>query len=103
MFLENLQIAITKNKDNLTLKNLIELYGEDYIPPYFIQNYGGRIYPLSEFWKNKFVELDNYIGLKNQKIKNNSKNAPQGCSRTWLKNERKEDKRLLNQIFKDER
>lgn len=101
MFLENLQIAITENKDNLTLKELVELYGEDFIPPYFIQNYGGRIYPLSEFWKNKFIELDNFVGIKNQEIKNKSKGVSQGCSRTWRNNERKQDKRLFNQIFKN--
>lgn len=62
--LENLQIGIIENKDKLTLKELNELYGEDYIPPYFVVNGGGRIYPFSLFWTQKLIQLDSFIGVE---------------------------------------
>ena len=101
IYLENLQIAIKENSSKLTLKELNELYGKDYAPPYFVINGGGRIYPFSEFWKNKLIQLDALVGIELKQIKEKSKNVSQGCSRTWLNNERKSDKILLRQIFGD--
>lgn len=101
-YLENLQIGIRENKDKLTLKELNELYGEDYIPPYFVVNYGGRIYPFSEFWKQKLIQLDSFIGAERKKKEKEIRLYPQGCSRTWRNNQINHDKILLNQIFKEE-
>lgn len=100
MYLENLQIAITENKDKLTLKELVELYGEDYIPPYFVKNGGGRIYPFSEFWKNKLIQLDAFVAKEIEKIKEKSVGASQGCSRTWRNAQKRHDKIICSQIFK---
>lgn len=101
MYLENIQVSIEENKDKLTLKELIELYGNDYVPPYFVQNAGGRIYPFSYFWKEMLIRLDKTTGEYIQEQKERSKGVSQGCSRTWLNRERQEDKRLIEQIFKD--
>ena len=100
MYLENLQIGITENKDKLTLKELVELYGEDYIPPYFVKNGGGRIYPFSEFWKNKLIQLDAFVGKEIEKIHEKSKGVSQGCSRTWKNAQRRHDKIIGSQIFR---
>lgn len=99
MYLENLQIGIIENKDRLTLKELNELYGEDYIPPYFVINGGGRIYPFSEFWKNKLIQLDAFVCEEIKKIKEKSKRVSQGYSRTWKNAEKRHDKIICNQFF----
>lgn len=103
IYLENLQICIEENKDRLTLKELNDLYGEDYIPPYFVKNYGGRIYPFSEFWKQKLVMLDNFLGAKFAERKKEVSFYSQGSSRTWKNAERRHDKLISRQVFgKDE-
>lgn len=99
IYLENLQISIEENKDKLTLKELNELYGVDYIPPYFVQNYGGRIYPFSEFWKQKLILLDSFIGAENNEKKQNAGSYSQGISRTWKNNERRHDKLISHSVF----
>lgn len=99
MYLENLQVGIIENSDKLTLKELNELYGEDYIPPYFVMNGGGRIYPFSHFWKEKLIQLDKYVGSQIAKIKENSKGVSQGCSRTWRNAQKRHDKIICGQIF----
>ena len=101
IYLKNLHCSIQENKDNLTLKELNELYGENYIPPFFVQNYG-RIFPFSQFWVNKLIQLDAFVGEQRAKRKKETETWSQGCSRTWRNNERKYDKMLLNQIFKEE-
>lgn len=100
IFLENLQIAISENKSRLTMKELVELYGADFIPPYFIQNWGGRIIPCSEFWKNKFIELDKFTGKQVIEMK---KNLPlvNDSSKTWRNKDRKRDNLIFNTIFKE--
>ncbi|MCD7779847.1 MAG: hypothetical protein LUH05_04165 [Candidatus Gastranaerophilales bacterium] len=98
LMLENIAIEIRPNNDKLTLKELVELYGKDYIPPYFMQNYG-KIYPCSEFFKNKFIELDKSIGEKIKAIKEKSKNVPDDCSRSWKNKQKRYDKILTKQII----
>lgn len=71
IYLENLQIGICENMNKLTLKEINELYGEDYVPPYFVKNGGGRIYPFSEFWKQKLIQLDSFIGAEIEQRKRN--------------------------------
>ena len=100
MYLKNLQIGIIENKDRLTLKELNELYGKDYIPPYFVINGGGRIYPFSEFWKNTLIRLDAFVCEEIKKIGEKSKGVSQGCSRTWKNADKRRDKIIFNQIFK---
>ena len=103
IYLENLQIGIEENKDRLTLKELNDLYGEDYIPPYFVKNYGGRIYPFSEFWKQKLIMLDSFLGAELAERKKETSSYSQGCSRTWKNAERRHDKLIAHQVFgKDE-
>lgn len=99
MYLENLQIGIEENKDKLTLKELNDLYGEDYIPPYFVKNGGGRIYPFSHFWIQKLIQLDAFIGNKTKKTKEQTQCLPQGCSRTWRNAQKRHDKIISKQIF----
>lgn len=98
IFLKNLQIAISENKSGLTMKELVELYGADFTPPYFAQNWGGRIIPCSEYWKNKFIELDKFTG---KQINENKKNLPlkNDSSKTWKNKDRKRDKLIFNSIF----
>lgn len=99
IYLENLLIEIRKNKDKLTLKQLNELYGEDYIPPYFVRNSTGRIYPFSEFWKQKLIQLDTFIGTQIKEKQEETRLYPQGCSRTWRNNEKRDDKLIARAIF----
>ena len=99
IFLENLQIVISENKRKLTLKELVELYGSDFTPPYFIQNWGGRIIPCSEFWKHKFIELDKFLGAQLAEMR---KNIPirNDSSRTWRNKDRRKNKLIFNSVFK---
>ena len=101
IYLENLQISIQENKQKLTLNQLNELYGEDYIPPYFVQNYGGRIYPFSEFWVHKLIELDSYVGVQLERKKKENSGVSQGCSRTWKNKQKRHDKLIASQIFRE--
>lgn len=101
IYLENLQISIIDNKNKLTLKELNNLYGEDYTPPYFVQNYGGRIYPFSEFWKQKLIQLDSFVGMQIEQKKKENLGVSQGCSRTWKNNQKRHDKLILSQIFRE--
>lgn len=98
IFLENLQIAISQNKSKLSLKELVELYGENYTPPYFIQNWGGRIIPCSEYWKHKFIQLEDFINKQNEQRK---RNLPlmNDSSKTWRNKDRKKDKLIFNSVF----
>lgn len=98
ILLESLQIVISQNKSKLSLKDIVELYGEDYTPPYFIQNWGGRIIPCSEFWKHKFIELENFT---REQINEKKKNLPlrNDSSRTWRNKDRKKDKLIFDSIF----
>ena len=99
IFLENLQIVISKNKRKLTLKELVELYGSDFTPPYFIQNGGGRIIPCSEFWKHKFIELDKFLGAQLAEMRENIP-IRNDSSRTWRNKDRRKDKLIFNSVFK---
>lgn len=98
IFLENLQIVISQNKSKLTLKELVKLYGEDYTPPYFIQNWGGRIIPCSEFWKHKFIQFEDFLS---KQVNEKKKNLPliNDCSRTWRNKDRKKDKLIFDSVF----
>ena len=100
IYLGNLQISIQENKRKLTLNQLNELYGEDYIPPYFVQNYG-KIYPFSEFWKQKLIELDSYVGMQLEQKKKENSGIRQGCSRTWKNKQKRHDKLIASQIFRE--
>lgn len=101
IYLENLQVSIQENKEKLTLKELNKLYGEDYIPSYFVINYGGRIYPFSEFWKQKLIQLDSFIGIQIEQKKKENSGVSQGCSRTWKNKQKRHDKLILSQIFRE--
>ena len=101
VYLDNLQISIQENKQKLTLKELNELYGQDYIPSYFVQNYGGRIYPFSEFWVQRLIELDSYVGMQIEQKKKENLGASQGCSRTWKNKQKRHDKLIASQIFRE--
>lgn len=100
IFLENLQIVISENKNKLTIKELVEYYGADFVPPYFVKNWGGRIIPCTEFWKHKFIELDNYTGKQINEMK---KNLPlrNDSSKTWRNKDKKRDKLIFNSLFKE--
>ena len=100
IYLENLQISIQENKQKLTLNQLNELYGQDYIPSYFVQNYG-RIYPFSEFWIQKLIELDSYVGMQIEQKKKENLGASQGCSRTWKNKQKRHDKLIASQICRE--
>lgn len=101
VFLENLQITISENDKNMTMKEFLEYYEDDFVPPYFVQNYG-RKYPFSWYWVNLLIQLDELAGLRISELKEKSKNAPQGESRTFKNRERRYDKMLLKQILREE-